>query len=144
MLLDPILLAVRRITSLRQSDASLAILPQMRIAVGDGIRVINPFAQRRTWLTGNVDYAVLRYLDVLDNKGMFSKFPYCSALTSMTERLLRRDNSRDDVFHVSVDRLFLVEAKKLGVSPQLGFYMPQAVGQALGTAKITGYVLLRL
>ena len=48
---------------------AVTILPEMRIATGNGIKVRNPATGYELWLAGNIDYAVIGYKDELDNKG---------------------------------------------------------------------------
>jgi hypothetical protein len=68
MLLDAVLLSMAKITSRRNADTSVAILPEMRLTTGDGIVVANPDTNFQAWLTGHVDYGVVQYLDQDDNK----------------------------------------------------------------------------
>jgi len=63
MILDAVLLSLAKIASSDETQLGVAILPEMRIAVGDGVQVINPVSQYEIWLTGNVDYAVIQYTD---------------------------------------------------------------------------------
>ena len=67
MVLDAILLAVTQIFSTQKSD--IAILPEMRIAQGDGIQICHPVSGYELWLSGNVDYAIIEYDDIEDKKG---------------------------------------------------------------------------
>ena len=69
MILDAVLLSLAKIASSEETKLGVAILPEMRIAVGDGVQVINPFSQYEIWLTGNVDYAVIQFADEKDNRG---------------------------------------------------------------------------
>lgn len=67
MILDAILLALAEIASTQKRG--VAILPEMRIAQGDGVQVSNPVSGYELWLSGNVDYVVIEYEDVRDYKG---------------------------------------------------------------------------
>ena len=67
MILDAVLLALAEIASTQQKG--VAILPEMRIAPGDGVQISHPTSGYELWLSGNVDYAVIEYEDVMDNKG---------------------------------------------------------------------------
>jgi len=67
MILDAILLALRKIALTQQRD--VAILPEMGIARGDGIHISHPVSGYELWLSGNVDYAVIGYENVMDNEG---------------------------------------------------------------------------
>lgn len=67
MILDAILLALAEVASGEQRE--VAILPEMRIAQGDGVQITHPNSGFELWLSGNVDYAVIEYDNVEDNKG---------------------------------------------------------------------------
>ena len=67
MILDAIPLTLRKIASTQQRD--VAILPEMRITQGDGVQICHPVSGYELWLSGNVDYAVIEYENVMDNKG---------------------------------------------------------------------------
>lgn len=67
MILDAILLALAEIASTKKSG--VAILPEMRIAQGNGVQISHPVTGYELWLSGNVDYAVIEYDDVRDYKG---------------------------------------------------------------------------
>jgi hypothetical protein len=68
MILDAILLALAEIAS--SEKRNVAILPEMRIAQGDGVQISHPlFGFGSLWLIGNVDYVVIEYEDVRDYKG---------------------------------------------------------------------------
>ena len=66
MILDAILLVLRKIALTQQSD--IAIFPEMRIAQGDGVQISHPVSGYELWLSGNVDYVVIEYETVKDNK----------------------------------------------------------------------------
>jgi hypothetical protein len=67
MILDAVLLAVRRIASTQQRD--VAIIPEMRLGQGDGVRISHPISGYELWLSGKVDYTVIEYENVKDYKG---------------------------------------------------------------------------
>ena len=67
MILDAILLALWKIALTQQRD--VAILPEMRIAQGDGVQISHPVSGYELWLSGSLGYAVIEYEDVMDNKG---------------------------------------------------------------------------
>jgi hypothetical protein len=67
MILDAILLTSAQICSTQQRK--VAILPGLRIAQEEGVRIAHPVSGYEVWLSGNVDYAVIEYEDVEDNKG---------------------------------------------------------------------------
>ena len=69
MILDAVLLSLAKIASSEEAKLGVAILPKMRIAVGDGVQVINTVSQYEIWLTGYIDYAVIQYAEEKDNKG---------------------------------------------------------------------------
>ncbi|KAF5367351.1 hypothetical protein D9615_010293 [Tricholomella constricta] len=115
MILDAILLALAEIASLEQR--SVAILPEMRVAPGEGVQIAHPVSGYELWLSGNVDYAIIEYEDVSDHRA----------------RLLS-GGSRDDAFDIAKGRLFLVEAKH-----QQSFvsHIPEAVSRAIALLKST-------
>lgn len=113
MILDAILLALAEIASTQKRG--VAILPEMRIAQGDGVQVSNPVSGYELWLSGNVDYVVIEYEDVRDYK----------------DRLLAPGGSREDAFDISQGHLFLVEAKRQSLEQSLVSYIPEAVSQAI-------------
>jgi len=113
MILDAILLALAEIVSTEKSG--VAILPEMRIASGDGVQISHPISGYELWLSGNVDYAVLEYEDVRDHK----------------DRLLGPGGSREDAFEIAKGRLFLVEAKRQSLKQELVSHIPEAVSQAI-------------
>jgi hypothetical protein len=113
MILDAILLALAEIASTQKRG--VAILPEMRIAQGDGVQISHPVSGYELWLSGNVDYAVIEYEDVRDYK----------------DRLLAPGGSREDAFDISKGRLFLVEAKHQSLEQSLVSYIPEAVSQAI-------------
>jgi len=67
MILDAILLALAEIASTQKRG--VAILPEMRIAQGDGVQISHPVSGYELWLSGNVDYVVIEYEDVRDYRG---------------------------------------------------------------------------
>jgi hypothetical protein len=67
MVLDAILLALAEVASGEQRE--VGILPEMRIAQGDGVQIAHSNSGFELWLSGNVDYAVIEYDNVGDNKG---------------------------------------------------------------------------
>jgi hypothetical protein len=85
MILDAVLLALAEIASTQ--ERGVAILPEMRIAQGDGVQISHPVSGYELWLSGNVDYAVIEYEDVGDYKGE----PNChmSSLRELLHGLLR-------------------------------------------------------
>jgi hypothetical protein len=61
MILDAILLAVAEVCADGDAKLPFAILPEMRIASGDGILLKNPTTSFEMWFTGTVDYGVCTY-----------------------------------------------------------------------------------
>jgi hypothetical protein len=61
MILDAVLLTVAEISSDGDAKLPVAILPDMRIATGDGIALRNPTTDFEMWFTGNVDYGLCTY-----------------------------------------------------------------------------------
>ncbi|KAJ7740221.1 hypothetical protein DFH07DRAFT_839246 [Mycena maculata] len=94
MLIDAVLLSICQITEGRNVDTSVAILPGMRLASGDGVLISNPDTKYEAWSTGNVDYDVIQYPDQDDNKARF----------------LGVDTSRDGILDLAPGRLYLFKA----------------------------------
>ncbi|KAF8961191.1 hypothetical protein BDZ97DRAFT_1921569 [Flammula alnicola] len=118
MILDAILLALAEIAS--AEHRGVAILPELRIAQGDGVQIAHPVSGHELWLSGHVDYAVIEYEDVSDYK----------------DRLLGPGGSRDDAFDIAKGRLFLVvEAKCQSLEQTFVSYIPEAVSQAIALLK---------
>jgi hypothetical protein len=69
MILDAVLLSIAKISAMRQTSHAVAILPEMRLATGDGVMISHPVSKYEVWLTGNVDYGVIQYPVEFDNKG---------------------------------------------------------------------------
>jgi hypothetical protein len=63
MILDAILLAVAQVCVDGKAKLSAAILPELRIATGDGVLIKNPATDFQLWLTGNADYGMCVYED---------------------------------------------------------------------------------
>ena len=141
MVLDAVLLALGKSSKLPNEGCTVAILPEMRIGTGDGIQVRNPATGYELWLTGNVDYAVIRYKYELDNKGMFIQHNcWANFLRSdVADRLLGVDNSRDDALAIAQSCFVLIEAKRQDDGESLASSMPEAVGQAIAVAELTGF-----
>lgn len=59
--MDAVLLAVAEICADGHAKRPVAILPEMRIASGDGILLKNPATSFEMWFTGTVDYGVCTY-----------------------------------------------------------------------------------
>ncbi|KAF8195052.1 hypothetical protein BJ912DRAFT_958115 [Pholiota molesta] len=125
MILDAILLTSAQICSAQQRK--VAILPGLRIAQEEGVRIAHPVSGYEVWLSGNVDYAVIEYEDVEDNK----------------DRLLAPGGSREDALAISTGRMLLVEAR--GQSPEQSFatYIPKAVSQAIAVLKCANLAEVR-
>jgi len=117
MIIDAIVLALTEIASAEQRN--VAILPEMRLAQGDGVQITHPVSGYELWLSGNLDYAVIEYENVWDYK----------------DRLLAPGGSRDDAFDISKGRLLLVEAKRQSLEQTLVSYIPEAVSQAIALLK---------
>jgi hypothetical protein len=63
MILDAILLTVAEISADGTGEAKrpVAIFPELRIATGDGVGIVNPATKFQVWLTSNVDYGLCTY-----------------------------------------------------------------------------------
>ena len=70
MLLEAVLLHLGKAIKKTDKGYSVAILPEMRLGTGHGVKIVNPLTQYEVWLTGSVDYAILKYVDEPDNKGL--------------------------------------------------------------------------
>ncbi|KAJ7447033.1 hypothetical protein B0H11DRAFT_2248460 [Mycena galericulata] len=140
------LLSMAKITSGRNADTSVAILPEMRLTTGDGIVVSNPDTNFQAWLTGHVDYGVVQYLDQDDNKGMhasFHVFSHFYEISLISARFLGVDASRDGILQLADGRLFLVGARRTDKVANLSHHMPEAVGQAIALSELTGQNTVR-
>ena len=63
MIINAVLLAVRRIVHNVQPKLNVAIIPEMKIDSNDGIHIISPISGYELLLTGTFDYAVVQYTD---------------------------------------------------------------------------------
>jgi hypothetical protein len=63
MIMDAILLTVAEISTVGTAKLPVAIFPELRIATGDGVNVVNPTTGFKLWLTGQVDYGLCTYID---------------------------------------------------------------------------------
>jgi hypothetical protein len=135
MILDAILIALTEIASVEQR--SVAILPEMRIPRGDEVQIVHPISGYELWLIGNVNYAIIEYDNVMDNKGKSSYQPPSlrDCLMAFSDRLLAPGGSRDDALDISKGRLLLVEAKRQSLEQSLISYIPEAVSQAIALLK---------
>ncbi|TFY76544.1 hypothetical protein EWM64_g7469 [Hericium alpestre] len=122
MLLDAVLLRLGKVTGKTEQKGRVAIMREMRLGAADGVQITNPLTQYEVWLTGSVDYAILKYVDEYDNKA----------------RLFGHHTNRKFVLEIAKGRLFLVEAKRLEAS--LDDYLPEAITQAIALSKLSGYV----
>ncbi|TFY77811.1 hypothetical protein EWM64_g6200 [Hericium alpestre] len=120
MLLDAVLLRLGKITGKTEQKGRVAVMPEMRLGAADGVQITNPLTQYEVWLTGSVDYAILKYVDEYDNKA----------------RLFGLHTNRKFVLEIAKGRLFLVEAKSLEAS--LDDYLPEAITQAIALSKLSG------
>lgn len=70
MLLDAVLLSIAKFIPKRHIGQAIAILPAMKLAV-ERVLIKNPTSSYELWLNGNVDYAVIQYLDDQETKSTF-------------------------------------------------------------------------
>ena len=124
MILDAILLALRKIASTQKRD--VAILREMRIGQGDGVQISHPVSGYELWLSGNVDYAVIEYENVMDNKGE-SEYQTQNCFTTFSDRLLLPGGSREESFEIAQGHLLLVQAKRQNLDQTLVSCIPEAV-----------------
>lgn len=66
MILDAVLLAIAKLAREKNPHLSIAIFPEMRIT-GDPVEL--EFQGVKKALTGIIDYAVIQYRDIMQNKG---------------------------------------------------------------------------
>jgi len=112
MILDAFLLTIADISFDVEEKLFVAILPEMRIAPGDGVLVKNPVNQFEMWLTGNVDDGVCTYKHLI--------------LQAPLEMFMRYTRTR----------IMLVEAKC--DKETLYDYMLEATSQAIALSEVTG------
>jgi hypothetical protein len=67
MVLDAVLLLIAKISAKRHPGHAVVILLEMRLTTSDGIRIISPTSNYEVWLTGNVDYGIIEYMDDNDS-----------------------------------------------------------------------------
>lgn len=139
MLLDAILLSLRRIASAPPLD--VAIFPELPLASADGAHITNYRSGYELFLTGSIDYAVIQYEDVKDYKGALRYVSLCTFPKMVfVDRLLLPDAFRDcnTVFQLARCFFFLVEAKRKNPDrSSLASFVPEAVSQAIVLAKST-------
>ncbi|KIJ15494.1 hypothetical protein PAXINDRAFT_168983 [Paxillus involutus ATCC 200175] len=123
MILDAILLAVAQVCVDGKAKLSAAILPELRIATGDGVLIKNPATDFQLWLTGNADYGMCVYEDESNKK-----------------RLL--GGSLAGVVRFAKSYITLVEAKRSG-DAEFWDYIPEAAGQAVALSEVTGLSTVR-
>lgn len=119
MILDAVLLTVAEISSDGDAKLPVAILPEMRIATGDGIVLRNPTTNFEMWFTGNVDYGLCTYEEEEKYK----------------DHVLNAD--LDDVRLLAKSSIFLIEGKRLQ-DKSLYDFMPEATIQAAALCEVTG------
>ncbi|KAJ7470162.1 hypothetical protein B0H11DRAFT_1812624 [Mycena galericulata] len=124
MILEAVLLAVAEVCVDGDAKLPVAILPQMRIASGDGILLKNPITSFEMWFTGTVDYGVCTYENEDQRK----------------DRVLNAD--ADDVGRLAKSQIFLIEGKRLQ-DKSLYDFMPEAISQAAGLCEVTGTMAVR-
>jgi len=69
MIINAVLLAVRRIVHNVQPNLNMAIIPEVKINFGDGVQINSPIYGYELLLTGTLDYAVVQYTDDEDTQG---------------------------------------------------------------------------
>ncbi|KAK7029204.1 hypothetical protein R3P38DRAFT_2934478 [Favolaschia claudopus] len=118
MILDAVLLTVAEISSDGDTKVPVAILPEMRIASGEGVLLKNPVTDFELWVTGSVNYGLCTY----------------------EQEDLRRDRvlsaDVDDARLLAKSKIFLIEAKRLQDKPLYDF-MPEAIAQAVALCEVT-------
>ncbi|KAJ7898214.1 hypothetical protein B0H14DRAFT_2675292 [Mycena olivaceomarginata] len=124
MILDAVLLAVAEICTDGDAKLPVAILPEMRIASGDGILLKNATTPFEMWFTGSVDFGVCTYENEDQRK----------------DRVLNADV--EDVGRLAKSQIFLIEGKRLQDKPLYDF-MPEAISQAAALCEVTGTTVVR-
>ncbi|KAJ7694689.1 hypothetical protein B0H16DRAFT_1751040 [Mycena metata] len=126
MILDAVLLDVVKICADGDTKLPVAVLPEMRIASGDGILLKNPTTSFEMWLTGSVDYAMRTYENESEWQG----------------RILNADVH--DVGRLACSKIFLtiIEGKRLE-DKTLYEFMPQAISQAAALCEATRSTAVR-
>lgn len=61
MIINAVLLAVRRIVHNEQPNLNVAIIPEMKMDSDDGTQINSPISEYELLLTGTFDYAVAQY-----------------------------------------------------------------------------------
>jgi len=69
MIINPVLLALRKIMREAMPELDVVIKEGMTIASGDGVQIENPLTGYKLTLIGDVDYAVIRFRDEPQKKG---------------------------------------------------------------------------
>jgi hypothetical protein len=127
MILDAILLTLAEISSTQKRG--VVILPEMRIAQGNGVKISHPNSGYESWFSGNADYVVIEYEDVRDYK---SKSDYQTLLfycfMAFSDRLISPGGSREDAFNISKGCLFFIKAKRQSLEQS---HIPEAVSRAV-------------
>ncbi|KAL4242844.1 hypothetical protein ABKN59_011265 [Abortiporus biennis] len=116
MMLDQILLTIADIICRENPSYFAAILPELRLAVGDGVMIKNNQTQTEFWLTGNTDYGICTFTDAETREIIFT-----GALA--------------DILPFLVGQLVLIETKK--EVETLMDYLPEATGQAIVMSEAT-------
>ena len=61
IIVDVILLTIAEISADGETRLPVAIFPEMPLATGDGVNIINPTTGFQLWLTANADYGLCTY-----------------------------------------------------------------------------------
>jgi hypothetical protein len=68
MILDSVLLSIAKLSP---SKYGVAILPEWRLASGEGVVIRNPVSSYEVTLTGTVDYGIIQYERNDNNRGQW-------------------------------------------------------------------------
>ena len=141
MILDAILLTLAEISSTKQRG--ITIIPEVKIAHRDEVKISHPNSGYELWLSGTVDYAVVDYDDVDDYKSE-PHYPQCRSMNCFmifSARLLGPGGAREEVaFDIPKGCIFLAEAKRRGLESALISSIPEAVSQAIAILSSQKYV----
>ncbi|KAF8811039.1 hypothetical protein BYT27DRAFT_7208897 [Phlegmacium glaucopus] len=123
MLIDAVLLSVAELSADGDIKTPVAIFPEMRVATGDGVKIVNPDTNFEVWLTGSADYVLCTFAD-----------------ESLRTQVLQAE--LDDVMKFGLNCTMLVEGKKHD-DHLIYDNMPEAISQAAALCEATGISAIR-
>lgn len=136
MIVDAVLLTLRRIS--KSQDRDVAILPDLRLGHGTGVKVTNPDTGYELRLTGNVDFGVVNYENIEDYAGESEYHHTTNCFSTFTGSLVGPGGARATASGRISHRFCLIEAKRTSRQyEELHDHAPEAVGQAVALLKTT-------